>query len=80
MTQLEILLNNIGTLLTRCGSYVLVIWAVYRFLTDLAGEGGRNPSRIIATCAMIIGAGIAYKMIPQFLEIGADTGGTLGGQ
>lgn len=79
MTDIEVLLSNMGTIFARLCSAGIGMWGFYYFLRTVFGEGGRNPVKIAVALAVIAGAGAGYKMIPTLLQAGENTGAQMGG-
>lgn len=79
MTDIEVLISNMGVIFARLCSAGIGIWGFYYFLRTVFGEGGRNPVKIAVALAVIAGAGAGYKMIPTLLQAGENTGAQMGG-
>lgn len=79
MTDIEVLLSNLGVTFARLCTSAIGIWAFYYFVKTIFGEGGRNPVKIGIALAVIAGAGAGYKMIPTLLQAGENTGQQMGG-
>jgi hypothetical protein len=79
MTDIEVLLSNLGVTFARLCTSAIGIWAFYYFVKTIFGEGGRNPVKIGLALAVIAGAGAGYKMIPTLLQAGENTGAQMGG-
>lgn len=79
MTDIEVLLSNLGVTFARLCTSAIGIWAFYYFVKTIFGEGGRNPVKIGIALAVIAGAGAGYKMIPTLLQAGENTGSQMGG-
>lgn len=79
MTDFEVLIANISIIVGRVVASGIGVWALIYFAENLVKEGRRNPMKIGLSLAVIAIAGAGFKMIPNMLQAGENTGTQVGG-